>query len=203
MNRNRFAILLTAIILSASGPARGNSMHTEKGASNQGISTAANFQGSGPTVDGIPTTIFFNDNSGETFDVFTLPASFLSGTPITLTFNNTNGSYGIFDCDNGANNFAVSADSSPVPLVGPCTVGAVGSNDQFVSFADGVNSATLSFLGGAGSPSTFVLYAADGTLTGIQSGSGSTTVPEPGTLALVAVGLAGLFLLRRRADVLA
>jgi hypothetical protein len=68
-----------------------------------------------------------------------------------------------------------------------------------VSFVDGATSATLTFLGGAGAPSTVVLYANDGTLTGITSGSG-TAVPEPGTLLLVGIGLGGLFLLRRRTE---
>jgi hypothetical protein len=201
----RTYIVFAAMMLLAVGPIRANSLHGEKGASNNGTTDDADFKAlnGGPDIDGIATTVYFNTNSGDVLDVFTLPSSFTAGTPVTLTFNTSSGVYGIFDCDNGSNSFAIGVPTFPstIPPVlnGPCTAGPAGSNDKFVSFVDGTTSATLTFLGGAGAPSTVVLYANDGTLTGITSGSG-TAVPEPGTLLLVGIGLGGLFLLRRRTE---
>ena len=77
------------------------------------------------------------------------------------------------------------------------------SNESFVNFVEGANTSTLTFLPGAGAPSAFFAWTTDGNLTGIQAGSSTTTVPEPGTLALVGMGLVGLFVLRRRAEALA
>jgi hypothetical protein len=201
----RTCIVLAAMMLLAVGPIRANSTHGEKGASNNGTTDDANFDAlnNGPTISGIPTTVFFNTNSGDVLDVFTLPSSFTAGVPVTLSFNTTSGAYGIFDCDNGSSNFAIGVPTFPstIPpvLTGPCTVGAAGSNDKFVSFVDGATSATLTFLGGSGAPTTVVLYANDGTLTAISSGSG-TAVPEPATVLLVGIGLAGLVMLRRRVE---
>jgi hypothetical protein len=155
----------------------------------------ANFgpEGGGPTISGIPTTIFFNNNvdPSVTLDLFTLPG-FSSGSIFTLTFNTTNALYGTFDCNNGTLGTAISAMNEP--LTGPCTAGT--DNTGFVNFVDGVNTATVQFNGAAGAPSTFVFYAIDGTLTSITTGT--TAVPEPSTLALLAVGLVGLLMFRRR-----
>jgi PEP-CTERM motif len=52
-------------------------------------------------------------------------------------------------------------------------------------------------------PNSFFAWTTDGNLIWIQAGSSTTTVPERGTLALVGMGLVGLFVLRRRAEVLA
>jgi hypothetical protein len=196
---HRIAIILAAFLLTAVGPALANPIHGERSSSGQGTLADAFFNGTGPSVDGVTVARF--DDQGTTFDVFALPASFTSGTPVTLTFNDITQGYGIFSCDNGSNPFGASNDSPSLPVPGPCTVGT--SNEQFVTFVEAANSSTLTFKPGAGAPSEFFAWTTDGNLTGIQAGSGNTTVPEPGSLLLVGLGLAGLCLLRRRTEVLA
>jgi PEP-CTERM motif len=197
MNFSRLSSVLAVLLLCAAVPLRANSIHGTKGASNQGPESLANFgpQDGGPAISGIPTTLFINNNvdPSETLDLFVLPG-FSSGSIFTLTFNTANAAYGIFNCNNGTSNQAVSAIGET--LVGPCTVGT--DNTNFVNFVDGATSATVQFNGAAGAPSTFVFYAEDGQLTSITTGSGTTQVPEPGTFALVGVGLIGLWMFRRR-----
>jgi hypothetical protein len=196
---HRIGIILAAFLLTAAGPALANPIHGERSSSGQGLLADAFFDGTTTPVDGVTVTRF--DDQGTIFDIFALPATFTSGTPVTLTFNDITQGYGIFSCENGSNNFGASEDSPPLAVVGPCTVGT--NNEQFVSFAEGAKSSTLTFLPGAGAPSEFFAWTTDGNLTGIQAGSGNTSVPEPGTLLLVGMGLAGLCLLRRRTEVLA
>jgi hypothetical protein len=191
----RIVIAVAVMVLTVAGPALGTPIHTVKSSSNQGLLADAFFDGTTTTVDGVTVARF--DDQGTNFDVFGLPSSFTTGTPVVLMFSDITQGYGIFECENGANNFGASADSPSLAVVGPCTVGS--NNEQFVNFVEGANSATLTFVPGAGAPSQFFAWTTDGNLTGIQAGSGSTNVPEPGTLALVGIGLVGLCVFRRRA----
>ena len=201
MSSSRLSLALVLVLLCAAVPLRANSMHGTKSASNNGTTTAANFDGAGPTISGISTTLFMNSNESptEVDDVFTLPG-FSSGAVFTLTFNTSSATYGIFNCNNGSNNFAVSSDSTPIALTGPCTVGS--DNTNFVNFVDGATSATMQFnpsTGGA--PPTFVFWVTDGELVSITSSGGTTQVAEPSTIALLGVGgvgLVGLMIFRRR-----
>jgi hypothetical protein len=197
MNFKRLSVLIAGVLFCAAAPLRANSIHGTKSASNQGTIADANFGtvDGGPTISGIPTTLFINNNvnPSETLDVFSLPG-FSTGAIFTLNFNTSNANYGIFTCDQGSSNQAVSAIGEP--LTGPCTVGD-SSVASFVNFVDGATSSTVQFNGAAGAPSTFVFYAFDGTLTSITSGS-TTPVAEPSTIALLGVGLVGLLLFRRR-----
>jgi hypothetical protein len=204
MSSSRLSLALVLVLLCAAVPLRANSMHGTKSASNNGTTTMANFDGAGPTISGISTTLFMNTNESptEVDDVFTLPG-FSSGAVFTLTFNTSSATYGIFDCNNGANSFAVSTPVFPAtvgtPLVGPCTVGSDNSN--FVNFVDGATSATMQFNGTAGAPPTFVFWVTDGELLSITSSGGTTQVAEPSTIALLGVGgvgLVGLLMFRRR-----
>ena len=200
MSSSRLSLALVLVLLCAAAPLRANSMHGTKSASNNGTTTAANFDGAGPTISGISTTLFMNSNESptEVDDVFTLPG-FSSGAVFTLTFNTSSATYGIFNCNNGSNNFAVSSDSTPIALTGPCTVGS--DNTNFVNFVDGVSSATMQFNGTAGAPPTFVFWVTDGELVSITSSGGTTQVAEPSTIALLGaggVGLVGLLMFRRR-----
>jgi hypothetical protein len=199
MTFSRCSVAMAALLLLAVGPARATTIHGEKSSSGQGLLADAFFDGTTTPVEGVTVTRF--DDQGTILDIFALPSSFTSGTPVTLTFNSIANGYGIFSCDNGSNNFGLSEDSPPQDVIGPCTVGS--SNESFVNFVEGANTSTLTFLPGAGAPSAFFAWTTDGNLTGIQAGSSTTTVPEPGTLALVGMGLVGLFVLRRRAEALA
>jgi hypothetical protein len=187
-----FVFLVNAV------PVHATAVHSEKGASGQGLAADAFFD-SPTTVNGITVTPF--DDQGTILDVVQIPSSFESGTPFLLTFANINNGYGIFNCDNGANNFAVSEDTPPQNIGSTCTQGPVvsgSSNEQFVSFNEVGNTSTITFLGGAGAPPTFYFWTTDGNLTGIAPVSATGTAPEPAGLLLLASGLAGVALLRRR-----
>jgi hypothetical protein len=195
------AILAVALMLLASAvPAGANGVHSEKAASNQGLAADAFFD-SPTTVNGITVTPF--DDQGTILDVVQIPSSFESGTPFLLTFANISNGYGIFNCDNGSNNFAVSEDDPPQNIGSTCTRGPVTpaaspSNEQFVSFNEVGNTSTITFLGGAGAPPTFYFWTTDGNLTGIAPMSATGTAPEPAGFLLLASGLAAIALLRRR-----
>lgn len=187
-----FVFLVNAV------PVHATAVHSEKGASGQGLAADAFFD-SPSTVNGITVTPF--DDQGTILDVVQIPSSFESGTPFLLTFANINNGYGIFNCDNGANNFAISEDTPPQNIGSTCTQGPVvsgSSNEQFVSFNEVGNTSTITFLGGAGAPPTFYFWTTDANLTGIAPVSATGTAPEPAGLLLLASGLAGIALLRRR-----
>src|SRR5580698_2229206 len=155
-------ILAAALMLLASAvPAGANGVHSEKAASNQGLAADAFFD-SPTTVNGITVTPF--NDQGTILDVVQIPSSFESGTPFLLTFANINNGYGIFNCDNGANTFAISEDTPPKNIGSTCTQGPVSSasNESFVSFNEVGNTSTITFLGGAGAPPTFYFLTTDG-----------------------------------------
>ncbi len=189
--------VLTAVLVLLAGafPAYASAVHTEKGASGQGDLSDTFFDPS-TTVNGITVTPFIE--LGTTYDIVQIPDAFTSGTPFLLTFTDINDGYGIFNCDNGSSNVALSSDNLPLPG-SACTVGPVSpltSNESFVSFNEVGNTSTITFLGGAGAPSTFYFWTTDGNLTGISPAI--VTTPEPASFLLFASGLAGLAVFRRR-----
>src|SRR5271156_6544805 len=114
-----FATIAVALVfLTNAVPASATAVHSEKGASGQGLASDAFFDPS-TSVNGITVTPF--NDQGTIYDVLQIPSSFTTGTSFTLTFANINNGYGIFDCDNGANGFAISADSTPVNIGSTCT----------------------------------------------------------------------------------
>ncbi len=199
---NRLALFAAALTLFAAAPAFANGAHAPRSASQQGISTDANFD-LPTTVNGIAVTPFFNknDSTDPLLDIFQIPSNFESGTSYTLSFTNIGAGYGIFDCNNPndpTSNVALSADSTPVALNGPCTAEALGSGDQFITFNEVGNKSTITFTAVAGQtpPSSFFFWTPDQNLLSITANSG--TVPEPGTYVMLAAGLLALSLLRRR-----
>jgi hypothetical protein len=203
LNRSTIFAAALAVFAIATVPAHANSIHGEKGASGQGLASAAHFN-SPVTVNGITVTPFVDSNAIAPFnalDIFQIPSAFTTGTNYTLTFKslaNVGGNpvYGIFDCDNLSNTFAISADMPPVNLGSTCTRGPLGSNDQFVSFSEMGNKSTISFLGGSGAPPIFYFWTTNGNLTGIAPAV--TTTPEPSTFMLFGSVLVGLALFARR-----
>jgi hypothetical protein len=201
---NRSTLFLAAFVIFAIAtiPARANSIHGEKGASGQGLKKDAHFDPA-IVVNGISVIPFTNDNATAPFnllDIFQIPSAFLTGTGYTLTFNSlalvgTDPVYGIFDCDNGSNPFAVSEDSPPKKLGSTCTPGVLGSNDQFVKFTEVGNASTISFLGGTGAPSVFYFWTTAGNLKAITPAT--STTPEPSTFILFGSILVGVALFRR------
>jgi hypothetical protein len=192
----------TLMLLVSAVPAGANGVHSEKAASNQGSSTDAFFEAQ-TTVNGITVTPF--NDQGTILDIVQIPSSFTSGTSFVLTFADITQGYGIFNCDNGPNNFAVSSPELPtlpsINIGSTCTQGPVvsgSSNEQFVSFNESGNTSTITFLGGAGAPPTFYFWTTDQNLTGFAPVSANGTAPEPAGLLLLASGLAGIALLRRR-----
>ncbi|MEQ1352979.1 MAG: PEP-CTERM sorting domain-containing protein [Candidatus Acidiferrum sp.] len=143
------------------------------------------------TIDGVPVFNFVtndglqNPDSVAVFDVFQLPGTIAPNSTVTFTFNSLTGNYGAFACDNGTEAFALSSTNNP--LTGPCTVGATDSLASFLSETDGVNTATFTFLGGAGFPTSWTFYTDKGNLAAIDFG-GTTTTPEPSSLVLLLAG---------------
>jgi len=199
---NRIALIACTLALFSAAPAFANSVHADKGASQQGLASDANFD-SPTTVNSVPVTPFFNVNDpiNPLIDIFGIPSNFESGTPYVLTFSNINNGYGIFDCNNPdspTGTDAISADSTPVALVGPCTAEPLGSGDQFITFNESGNTSTITFhpVSGQTPPSTFYFWTPASNLLSITAGT--STMPEPGVYLMLGAGLLAIALLRRR-----
>jgi hypothetical protein len=155
-------------------------------------------------VNGTSTSITgavfaFDDVSGtgETVDVYELPFTVSAGTTVSLTFTNLTDNFGGFACNNGSNGFAI--DSLGNTMQGlPCTAGSASGLGSFYTETESGDAATFTFL--AGAPGTWAFYsdAAD-PLVSITTGSSAVPAPESGTLALLALGLIGIAVMRRQA----
>jgi PEP-CTERM motif len=211
---NRFALSIAALALCAA-PVLANGAHVEKGASGNGLSTDAFFGTTSTGSNGVAETPYTNTNDSvdTVIDVFQIPSNFTAGTgtPYTMTFAsvlpNADGAlYGEFFCNNGSSGTAISvpqgATNTPVALGSTCTAGSLDSSgtSPFLSFNQVGNSVTVTFLGGSNAPTNWYFWTTDGNLLSLKAASGSTGVPEPGTFALLAAGLIGLGLIRRRAE---
>jgi hypothetical protein len=206
MSTRKSICLVTAIFLvSAFSTLAGPGVRKDKGASNNGVDLSyadclvsttencGNFTAAPvSTINGVPVFNFVtndglqNPDSVATFDVFQLPGTIAPNSSVTFTFNSLTGNYGAFACDNGTSAFALSSTNNQ--LTGPCTVGATDSLASFLSETDSGNTATFTFLGGTGFPTSWTFYTDKGNLAAISTGGGTTTTPEPSSLVLLLAG---------------
>jgi PEP-CTERM motif len=172
------------------------------------------------TVGSLSVTPFtYSDDGSVTFnylDVFAVNG-ILSGSTVTFSFPGTTpvgGQFGVFTCGNpgdiGDTNPAQAVDAigTPIgPTPSPCTgIAAPQTASDFLSnpgdpittwaFSSNDGLSTWWFYALATGPTSSDASAflpTSATVTG-----GSNTVPEPGTLLLLASGIAGIAILRRR-----
>jgi hypothetical protein len=203
MKSCKFICFFTAVFLTvAYSTLAGPGIRKDKGASNNGpddpftaciaeAGNCANFT-SAPvrTVDGVPVFNFVQNPGDGTpvliFDVFQIPGAVVPGSQVSFTFNTLTGSYGAFACDNGSLGHGFSSTGND--LVGPCTVGATDTLASFLTETDSGNTATFTFKGGAGFPSSWTFYTDKDNLGSITVGGGTTTAPEPSSLVLLMAG---------------
>jgi hypothetical protein len=172
------------------------------------------------TVGTLSVTPFtYSDDGSMTFnylDVFAVNG-IMSGSTVTFGFPSTTpigGQFGVFTCgnpgDTGDTNPAQAVDAAGTPIgptPSPCTgIAAPQTASDFLSNpGDPITTWTFSSNDGL---STWWFYAlatgatkADASEflpTSVNVTGGSNTVPEPGTLLLLASGILGLATLRRR-----
>jgi hypothetical protein len=158
------AIFLTVTFSTLAGPG----IRKDKGASNNGpndpfatcvteAGNCANFTAAPVrTVDGVSVFNFVQNLGDGTpaliFDVFQIPGTVVPGSQVSFSFNSLTGNYGAFACDNGSLGTGLSSTGNP--MVGPCTAGTTDTLASFLTETDSGNTATFTFKGGAGFPSS-------------------------------------------------
>jgi PEP-CTERM motif len=176
------------------------------------------------TANGMSVTPYtFNDSPPDPnnfLDVFAV-TGIAAGTTVTFSFASTpsDGQFGVFTCgnpngvagDRGSGSVTdpgVAVDASgSVALSTSCT-GLLASQSASDFLSNPTGPVTSWMFSGNGGVGTWWFYAdatgptsADVSAylpTGVIVSSGNPTVPEPGTMLLLAAGLVGLVVLRRR-----
>jgi len=219
ITRKLFVFMAVALLFGASATLAGPGKRMDKGASGNGVfdtfdnckspaetSACGNFSPNPiGTLDGADVFQFVtNDGVGDIslVDVFQIPGTVTPGSTLTLNLADINVGFGDFACNNGQNG-AESADPTPVPLKGPCTIGNISDLADLFTESDNLatNTATFNFISGANFPSAWAFYYEPGNLTSFLFTPGTTsTTPEPGSASLLLAGAlaAGLIALKAR-----
>jgi hypothetical protein len=166
--------------------------------------------------DGLIVTPYTFDDDPPNFTYLDLFAvtGINAGTTVSFTFtslpSDTLGQFGVFTCDGTAANpgQAVDAIGAPIgPTPSPCTgIPSSQTASSFLSNPTGLDT-TWTFSSNGGLTTWWFYALATGTTktdesaflpTSVTVTGSSGTVPEPGTLLLLASGIVGLAVLRRR-----
>jgi PEP-CTERM motif len=223
MNLRSCSMICTGILaLFIASPAFAN--HVDRPASGHGTDDSCstgdeNCQTFGTAFtasDGLSVTPYtFSDDGSVTFNYLDLFAvtGVSSGTTISFTFPTLatplDGQFGVFACNGTAENPGQAIDAAGVPFgptPSPCT--AIPPTQTASDFLSNPTGPVTTWTFNSSTIGTWWFYAvATGpTLAGesiylptsVTVTGGSNTVPEPGTLLLLASGLVGLAVLRRR-----
>ena len=224
MNLRSCSIICTGILaLFIASPARAN--HVDRPASGHGVDNTCSINEPCQTFgtpftasDGLSVTPYtYNDGTGFNYlDIFAVPG-ISAGTTVSFAFpalaTPADGQFGVFTCDNQGfgtdKNLGDAVDASGNKFLSNSCTGIPPSPTTANDFLSNPNGPVTSWaFSSNGGVSTWWFYAlATGPTsagvsiylpTSVTVTGGSNTVPEPGSLLLLASGIVGLAVLRRR-----